>query len=229
MLCRRGTPRNAFGPHIRAERGTCSALTADADEFGTARAGGEYGRAQKKRRKRSGVCLIGRELLRLLLRQAGFRRGSETARREGLDLRWSVVLCVCLTTVRIFGQFSGRSTSVERCDRATKQRIAFYPQKKIVARSFCARCRVVCDLSHFSRVRIRALIASCAHCVHFAISPTTAHRPTGTRSRASRRSCAPSSGRSSRSSTGTGSPPARTASRCRSAVRGGSRCSGGSP
>jgi hypothetical protein len=39
MLCRRDTPRNAFViPHIRAERGTCSALTADADEFGTARA-----------------------------------------------------------------------------------------------------------------------------------------------------------------------------------------------
>jgi hypothetical protein len=60
MLCRRDTPRNAFDPQIRAERGTCSALTADADEFGTARAGREGdGRAQKKRRKHSGVCLIG--------------------------------------------------------------------------------------------------------------------------------------------------------------------------
>ena len=37
-----------------------SALTADADEFGTARAGSDVkGRAQKKRRKHSGVCLIG--------------------------------------------------------------------------------------------------------------------------------------------------------------------------
>jgi hypothetical protein len=46
MLCRRGTPRNAFDPHIRAERGTGSALTADADEFGTARAGLLLMRAQ---------------------------------------------------------------------------------------------------------------------------------------------------------------------------------------
>jgi len=39
MLCRRDTPRNAFViPQIREMRGTGSALTADADEFGTARA-----------------------------------------------------------------------------------------------------------------------------------------------------------------------------------------------
>jgi hypothetical protein len=67
MLCRRDTPRNAFVfPHIRVERGTGSALTADADEFGTARgARNRWLRAQKKRRKRSGVQLIGKFLLRL--------------------------------------------------------------------------------------------------------------------------------------------------------------------
>jgi len=46
MLCRRDTPRNAFDPQIRAERGTGSALTADADEFGTARAWQHEERAQ---------------------------------------------------------------------------------------------------------------------------------------------------------------------------------------
>jgi len=55
MLCRRDTPRNAFDPHIRAERGTGSALTADADEFGTARAALQEGRAQEKRREQAGV------------------------------------------------------------------------------------------------------------------------------------------------------------------------------
>ena len=228
MLCRRDTPRNAFeNPHIRAERGTCSALTADADEFGTARAGREgCWRAQKKRRKHSGVCLIGVDLLRLPGHRAGFFRGHETARRDGLDLRWSLVLCVYLTTVWVCGQFSGRSTSVEQSDRATKQRLAFYSQKKSIARSFCERKRVVCDLSHFSRVQRRSLVTFSAL---DRVSPTTTRRLTGTRSRASRRSCVPSSGRSSRSSTGTGSPPAGTALRSRSAGHAGWRCSAGSP
>ena len=161
MLCRRDAPRNAFeNPHIRAERGTCSALTADADEFGTARARSEDGgRAQKKRRKQSGACLSEKVLLRLLGLQAGYFRGSETARLEGLDLRWSVVLCAYLTTVWVCGQFSGRSMSVEQSDRATKQRFAFYSQKKLTARFFCDRKRVVCDLSHFFRVQRRAFNA----------------------------------------------------------------------
>lgn len=155
MLCRRDAPRNAFeNPHIRAERGTCSALTADADEFGTARARSEdRRRAQKKRRTQSGACLYGGKTLRMLDRQSGCFRGSETTRLEGLDLRWSLVLCVYLTTVWVCGQFSGRSTSVEQSDRATKQRFAFYSQKNLTARFFCDRKRVVCDLSHFSRVQ----------------------------------------------------------------------------
>ncbi len=181
MLCRRDTPRRAFDPQIRAERGTCSALTADADEFGTTRAGSEDARrAQKKRRKLSGVGLIGRELLGLL-RQAGFFRGSETARRKGLVVRWSLVLCVYLTTVWVCGQFSGRSTSVEQSHRATKQRIAFYSQKKFVARFFCARHRVVCDLAHFSCVQSRALNAARAFSRRPFFIPTRARRPTGTR------------------------------------------------
>src|SRR5512140_1280011 len=114
MLCRRDTPRNAFeNPHIRAERGTCSALTADADEFGTARARSEdRRRAQKKRRKHSGACLYGGEKFRLLDRPTGCFRGRETTRLDGLDLRWNLVLCVYLATMWVvFGQFSGRSMS----------------------------------------------------------------------------------------------------------------------
>ena len=161
MLCRRDAPRNAFeNPHIRAERGTCSALTADADEFGTARARSEdHRRAQKKRRTQSGACLYGGETFGVLDRRAACFRGSETARLEGLDLRWSLVLCVCLATVWVCGQFSGRSMSVEQSDRATKQRFAFYSQKKLTARFFCDRKRVVCDLSHFFRVQRRAFNA----------------------------------------------------------------------
>jgi hypothetical protein len=164
MLCRRDTPRNAFeNPHIRAERGTCSALTADADEFGTARARSEdRRRAQKKRRTQSGACLYGEETFRLLDRQAACFRGRETARLEGLDVRWSLVLCVWLATVWVCGQFSGRSMSVEQSDRATKQRFAFYSQKKLTARFFCDRKRVVCDLAHFSRVQRRVLNARSA-------------------------------------------------------------------
>jgi len=149
MLCRRDAPRNAFeNPHIRAERGTCSALTADADEFGTARAGSEdRWRAQKKTPDAVRRLSVRRRKLRLLDRRAACFRGSETARLEGLDLRWSLVLCVYLATVWVCGQFSGRSTSVEQSDRATKQRFAFYSQKKLTARFFCDRKRVVCDLS----------------------------------------------------------------------------------
>jgi len=57
MLCRRDTPRNAFVfPQIREMRGTGSALTADADEFGTTRANKpRQTRAQDKRRKVAGV------------------------------------------------------------------------------------------------------------------------------------------------------------------------------
>jgi len=60
MLCRRDTPRNAFViPQIREMRGTGSALTADADEFGTARAvKPEQTRAQEKRRSMAGVLMI---------------------------------------------------------------------------------------------------------------------------------------------------------------------------
>jgi len=139
MLCRRDTPRNAFeNPHIRAERGTCSALTADADEFGTARARSEDRmRAQKKRRKQTGVWMFGVKTFRLLGRPAVCFRGRETTRLVGLDLRWSLVLCVYLATVWVCGQFSGRSTSVEQSDRATKQRFAFYSQKNLTARFFC--------------------------------------------------------------------------------------------
>jgi len=50
LLCRRDSPRNAFVPQIRVERGTDSALTADADEFGATRAQERILRAQKKRR-----------------------------------------------------------------------------------------------------------------------------------------------------------------------------------
>jgi len=58
MLCRRDTPRNAFVfPQIREMRGTGSALTADADELGTARA--NKLRAQEKRRNVAGVWMIG--------------------------------------------------------------------------------------------------------------------------------------------------------------------------
>ena len=161
MLCRRDTPRNAFeNPHIRAERGTCSALTADADEFGTARARSEDPwRAQKKRRTQSGACLYGEETFRLLDRQAACFRGSETARLGGLDVRWNLVLCVYLATVWVCGQFSGRSMSVEQSDRATKQRFVFYSQKILTARFFCDRKRVVCDLYHFSCVRRRVFNA----------------------------------------------------------------------
>ena len=60
-------------------------------------------------------------------------------------------------------------------------------------------------------------------------SPRTTLHPTGTRSRGSRRSCAPSSGRSFRSSRGTGSPRWRTVPPDRSASRGGSRCSACNP
>jgi len=66
MLCRRDTPRNAFVfPQIREMRGTGSALTADADEFGTARAnklapadlkpGARLTRTQERRRNEAGV------------------------------------------------------------------------------------------------------------------------------------------------------------------------------
>lgn len=53
--------------------------------------------------------------------------------------------------------------------------------------------------------------------------PSSARRRSGIRSHVSRRSCAPSSDRSSRSSRGRDSPPAGTSDRDRSAVRGDSR------
>jgi len=55
------------------------------------------------------------------------------------------------------------------------------------------------------------------------ITPSSVHRRSDIRSLASRRSCVPSSGRSSRSSTGTGFPRSGTADRGRSAGNGGCR------
>jgi len=59
LLCRAAPPemRLIRKSELSAER---ERTDADADEFGTARAGSEDNRrAQKKRRKHSGVCLIG--------------------------------------------------------------------------------------------------------------------------------------------------------------------------
>jgi len=76
-----------------------------------------------------------------------------------------------------------------------------------------------------------ALINTSQHSIQHQswIIPTKAHHQTGTRSRASRKSCAPSSGRSSRSSTETGSLRSGRAPRDRSASRDDWRCSAGSP
>ena len=60
-------------------------------------------------------------------------------------------------------------------------------------------------------------------------TPSSAPHRSGTRSPSSQRSCVPCSGRSSRSSRGTGCPRRRTAARCRSAARAGWRCSGDNP
>ena len=59
------------------------------------------------------------------------------------------------------------------------------------------------------------------------VSPTTGRHRSGSRSHGSRRSCVPSSGRSSRSSTGTGSLRSGRESPVRSALHAGSRCSAG--
>lgn len=111
MLCRRGSPRNAFDPQIRAERGTGSALTADADEFGTARAKlQQVVRAQEKRRRISGVR-DWKDWLGRLGRQRRFRSGNDPPRLRRLVLLWSVVLCVYWSTVTVCGQFGVGSTS----------------------------------------------------------------------------------------------------------------------
>lgn len=156
MLCRRDTPRNAFViPHIRAERGTGSALTADADEFGTARALRrvlDQWRAQQKRRSKAGVGMIignpGPGNLRTSRRRSG--RGSEAARRRGLGVSCGLsTMAVCVGY-----QVSVRSTSAtqkrKQTDQATKQWFAFYSQIFFIARFFCDEKRVVCDLTHCS-------------------------------------------------------------------------------
>lgn len=153
MLCRRDTPRNAFViPHIRAERGTGSALTADADEFGTACAAGSQRRTQQKRRSKAGVGMIignpGPGNLRTSRRRSG--RGSEAARRRGLGVSCGLsTMAVCVGY-----QVSVRSTSAKRrkkqTDQATKQWFAFYSQIFFIARFFCDEKRVVCDLTHCS-------------------------------------------------------------------------------
>jgi hypothetical protein len=65
MLCRRDKPRSAFEAQIREERGTGSALTADADESGDTRFGANaaerakceetVGSGKQRRRRKAGV------------------------------------------------------------------------------------------------------------------------------------------------------------------------------
>jgi hypothetical protein len=89
MLCRRINPRNAFEAQIRVERGTGSALTADADEFDVARLGRsgpmrakldpvDDAGSKRKRRQEAGVDGDGMEEPRL--GALGFRRGSKSPR-----------------------------------------------------------------------------------------------------------------------------------------------------
>jgi len=75
----------------------------------------------------------------------------------------------------------------------------------------------------------RGVRSMVVQCVQESASPRTARHRIGIRSRGFRRSYVPSSGRSFRSSTGTGSPRWGTAFPGRSAWRAGWRCSAGSP
>ena len=81
-------------------------------------------------------------------------------------------------------------------------------------------------ISRYVSARLRLCVRNLNLCVRerlAQITPRTARRRSGTRSRASRRSCVPSSGRSSRSSTGTGFPRSGTARPGRSAGSDGCR------
>jgi hypothetical protein len=95
----------------------------------------------------------------------------------------------------------------------------YCPLSSVVASRFCSlfplyRWRVDCYLS----IRLKLSTRD-----RFFIIPSSVHHRSGIRSLESRRSCAPSSDRSSRSSTGRDSLPAGTADRVRSAVRDDSR------
>jgi len=84
--CRRNNPRSAFWwAHIREERGTVRAKTADADEFGTARRRRQGpARAQRKRRRKAGV--LNWEEKRLAEGRGGsdLQRGNDPARPDCL-------------------------------------------------------------------------------------------------------------------------------------------------
>jgi hypothetical protein len=104
--------------HIRAKRGTVSALTADADEFGTVRA--PAGARWKHRASVPGAKMIGMKLESGAVLRAsgagGFRERSLAARPACLGT-WGFLRAggePSTVTVRV--QFSDRSF-----DRATKQ------------------------------------------------------------------------------------------------------------
>jgi len=133
--CRRDMPRNAFGmAHIRAKRGTVSALTADADEFGTMRA--PAGAREKDQPAAVGAEIgVGIRASGASLRASGahgFRGSNIPARPVRLGTYGFLIACSEPSTVTVRVQFSDRSF-----DRATKRRPHFNSEPHNIARLFC--------------------------------------------------------------------------------------------
>ena len=135
--------------HIRAKRGTVSALAADADEFGAMRTLSQTGeRAREGRRPRAGAGILrgdcGTGAAELDDGDRGLRGRNIPARPERLDFPGFLTAGGEPSTVTVGVQFSDRSF-----DRATKCRPHFNSESLIIARCFCilfASNAKVCDV-----------------------------------------------------------------------------------
>src|SRR5882757_5003730 len=123
--------------HIRAKRGTVSALAADADEFGAMR--GQYRGARGargERRPRADEKILwrisGTEAAGLAGGGCGLRGRNIPARPERLDSLGFLTAGGEPSTVTVRVQLSDRSF-----DRATKRRPHFNSEPHNIARSFC--------------------------------------------------------------------------------------------
>ena len=181
--------------HIRAKRGTVSALTADADEFGTMRAqpgarwndqlagaGAEIGADAKSRG--AGLRCSGED---------GFQGRNEPTRPLRLDTYGFLIAGSEPSTVTVRVQFSDRSF-----DRATKRRPHFNSESQIIARLFCKLFASIAKTFITDRMqsnRMHCQIERSANVQrtfsqHSVIIPSSAHHRSGIRSHASRRSSA---------------------------------------
>ena len=135
--------------HIRAKRGTVSALTADADEFGTRRAPFSDARGQPAvagEEIREGSAETGVE--RCARRDHGFQGRSAPARTVRLVTSGFLMTGGEPSTVTIRVQFSDRSV-----DRATKRSPHFNSESRNIARFFCRLSRQMQSSSIIDRMQ----------------------------------------------------------------------------